>query len=55
MALSEEVLQILACPGCQGALSEVDDYLLCSSCSLKFPIQDGIPVLLLSEAVKAER
>jgi uncharacterized protein YbaR (Trm112 family) len=52
MALSEKVLQILACPGCHGALSEVVHYLLCPSCSLKFPVQDGIPVLLLSEAEK---
>jgi uncharacterized protein YbaR (Trm112 family) len=53
MPLSQEILQILACPGCNGALSEVDGYLLCPSCSLKFPVQDGIPVLLLSEAEKA--
>lgn len=52
MALSDQVLRLLACPGCKGALSEVDGYLLCPCCSLRFPVQDGIPVLLLSEAEK---
>ena len=55
MALSPELLKILACPGCHGALSEIGDYLLCPACALKFPVQDGIPVLLLTEAEKAQR
>ena len=54
MALSDEVLQILACPGCHGALLQLQDYLLCANCALKFPVQEGIPVLLLSEAEKVE-
>ena len=55
MALSQELLNILACPGCNGALSEVGEYLFCPACAPKFPVQDGIPVLLLSEAEKADR
>jgi uncharacterized protein len=51
--LSDRVLQILACPGCKGALDELDGYLLCPACALKFPLRDGVPVLLLSEAEKA--
>ena len=54
MALSEKLLDILACPGCYGSLKEVGAYLLCPACSLRFPVQDGIPVLLLSEAQKAD-
>ena len=53
MALSKEILQVLACPSCKGALSEAEDYLVCPSCSLKFPVREGIPVLLLDEAEKA--
>ena len=55
MALSQEVLQILACPACHGALRESGEYLFCSGCSLNFPVREGIPVLLLSEAEKTKR
>lgn len=54
MALSDNILPLLACPACQGKLVESGDYLLCPSCALKFPVRDGIPVLLLSEAEKVE-
>jgi uncharacterized protein len=53
MALSEEVLQLLACPVCRGGMSEVHGYLVCPACKLKFPILDGIPVLLLDAAKEA--
>ena len=52
MALSNQILRVLACPACRGALSEAGDHLLCPACSLRFPVRDGIPVLLLSEAEK---
>ena len=51
--ISKELLQILACPVCKGALEAVHDTqgLVCRSCGLKFPVRDGIPVMLVSEAV----
>jgi len=52
MTLSVQVLRLLACPGCRGELSEIGDYLHCPSCALKFPVREGIPVLLLGEAEK---
>jgi uncharacterized protein YbaR (Trm112 family) len=52
MALPDEILRLLACPGCRGKLVENGSYLLCPSCALKFPVRDGIPVLLLGEAEK---
>ena len=54
MALPDNILPLLACPGCHGKLVEKGDYLLCPPCALKFPVRDGIPVLLLSEAEKVE-
>ncbi|HBG05005.1 MAG TPA: hypothetical protein DDY22_05505 [Geobacter sp.] len=54
MALSDQILQLLACPGCRGKLVEIGESLHCPSCGLKFPVRDGIPVLLLSEAEKEE-
>ena len=52
MTLSDRMLQILACPGCRGRLEDAGGYLVCRACQLKFPVREGIPVLLLSEAEK---
>jgi uncharacterized protein len=53
MALSPQLLRVLACPGCRGQLEAFPDGLRCLPCALKFPIRDGVPVLLLSEAEHA--
>lgn len=53
MTLSDRMLQILACPACRGKLESAGEYLVCRACRLKFPVRDGIPVLLLSEAEKS--
>lgn len=52
MALSQELLDILACPKCKGELRLMADDagLLCETCRLRFPIRDGIPVMLVDEA-----
>lgn len=50
--LPEHLQSILACPICTGELSLSGDgrYMLCRSCGVKFPIREGIPVLLTDEA-----
>jgi uncharacterized protein YbaR (Trm112 family) len=45
------VLDQLACPACQGALSYEPQRLVCESCSRAYPIIDGIPVLIAERAV----
>ena len=52
MALSQELLEILACPKCKGTLVFVSEEsgLLCPHCRLRYPIRDGIPVMLVDEA-----
>jgi len=54
MAISQELLEILACPKCKGdvQLNEKQDGLVCRSCQLMYPIKDDIPVMLIDEAVK---
>lgn len=54
MALSSELLKILACPQCKGEvlLREDEDGLVCSSCRLVYPVRDGIPAMLADEAEK---
>ena len=52
MALSEELLEVLACPKCKGdiRLNEKKDGLICDRCRLVYPIRDDIPVMLIDEA-----
>ena len=54
MAVSKELLDILACPKCKGEvhLNDKRDGLVCESCRLMYPIKDDIPVMLIDEAVK---
>jgi len=56
MPVSPELLEILVCPVCKGPLELLRDdllrptELLCPADRLAFPIRDGIPVMLESEA-----
>ena len=56
MALSNQLLQKLACPKCKGKLTylEEDNRLLCEACRLSYCITDNIPVLLIDEAEEYE-
>jgi uncharacterized protein len=51
MALDPELLELLACPSDDHApLREEADELVCTCCESRFPIEDGIPVLLMDDA-----
>jgi len=52
MAISKELLEILACPKCKGDiyLNEAGDGLICDQCRLFYEIKDGIPIMLIDEA-----
>ncbi len=54
MSLDAQLLAILACPQCKSALNQEADKLVCQnpSCGLRFPVRDGIPVMLIEEAEK---
>jgi len=53
MAVSKELLEILACPKCKGDifLNRGGDGLVCKACGLLYPIKDDIPVMLIDEAL----
>jgi D-glycero-D-manno-heptose 1,7-bisphosphate phosphatase len=53
MAIKKELLDILACPKCKGAivLTKKGDGLICKSCKLVYPIKEDIPVMLIDEAL----
>ena len=52
MAISAELLAILACPICKGELDYHPEKpaLDCKTCALSYPIREDIPVMLVDEA-----
>jgi hypothetical protein len=53
MSLNQKLLDILVCPQCKGKLAQVEGGrgLLCHHCQLKYPVKEGIPVMLMEEAI----
>ena len=53
MTLPIQLLEILVCPKCRGALEyrEAESSLVCHTCRLKYPVRDGIPIMLIDEAL----
>jgi uncharacterized protein YbaR (Trm112 family) len=54
MAISKDLLDILACPKCKGDihLNQSNDGLVCEACRLMYPIKDDIPIMLIDEAIR---
>jgi uncharacterized protein len=52
MPISQELLEILACPKCRGDLELKEDQsgLICEACALVYEIRDDIPIMLIDEA-----
>lgn len=48
--IDKELLAILACPACKADIKLDNDKIVCTSCGRKYPIRDGIPVMLIDEA-----
>jgi uncharacterized protein YbaR (Trm112 family) len=50
--IDTELLEILACPKCKAPVKEEGDHIVCTNpeCGLRYPIRDGIPVMLIEEA-----
>ncbi|HEV8448797.1 MAG TPA: Trm112 family protein [Gemmatimonadaceae bacterium] len=48
----EQLLALLVCPKCKGDLEFVENesVLVCHKCRLRYPVRDGIPVMLIDEA-----
>ncbi|MBI3323115.1 MAG: Trm112 family protein [Candidatus Omnitrophica bacterium] len=52
--IDKELLEILACPACKAAVREEGERIVCTSpsCGLRYPVREGIPVMLVEEAEK---
>ncbi|MBI1742791.1 Trm112 family protein [Candidatus Acetothermia bacterium] len=56
MSLSQELLKILACPACKAELLPTQEqWLVCRGCGRKYPIREGVPILLISESSDPKR
>jgi len=53
--ISKELLDILVCPACKTKVELVKEaWLVCTNekCNRKYPIRDGIPIMLIDEGDK---
>ena len=54
LGLSENLWAVLACP-CDAHVAVVADeesgMIVCTVCARRFPVRDGVPVMLLDEAL----
>ena len=48
--ISQELLDILACPICKKEVKLQDLFLVCTACRKRYPIKDDIPVMLVEQA-----
>ncbi len=48
--VDKELLNILACPLCKKDVALEKGKIVCTGCGLRYPIKDGIPIMLIEEA-----
>jgi uncharacterized protein len=48
--IDKELLEILACPNCKGTVEYKDNRIICKKCGKKYPVRDGIPIMMIDEA-----
>jgi len=48
--IDKELLDILACPACKADVKLEGDRIVCVKCGRRYPIKDGIPIMLIDEA-----
>ena len=48
--IDKELLDILACPACKADVELINNKIVCKKCGKKYPVRQGIPVMLIDEA-----
>jgi hypothetical protein len=51
--IDKQLLDILVCPACKADVELKDNKIVCKKCGKKYPIREGIPVMLIDEAEKS--
>ncbi len=54
--MDKKQIDMIACPECHSKLTydKAAKELVCDKCKLAYPVQDGIPVMLVDEARKLD-
>ncbi len=54
--IDKQLLDVLACPKCKADVTLEGEKLICQNpqCGLRYPIRNGIPVMLIDEAEKPQ-
>ncbi len=55
MSIDPRLLEILVCPNCRGEVEylESENEIVCrGKCKYRYPVREGIPVMLIDEAIK---
>jgi uncharacterized protein YbaR (Trm112 family) len=52
VAVAQELIELLVCPACYGAIDYKDrrNLIICTRCNRHYPVRDNIPVMLVEEA-----
>jgi uncharacterized protein YbaR (Trm112 family) len=53
--IDAELLKILACPACKVSVRLEGQSLVCDKCARRYPIRDGIPIMLIDEAEQPDK
>ncbi len=56
MTIDKQLLDVLACPKCKAAVKVEGERIVCQNpqCGLRYPIRDGIPVMLIDQAERPQ-
>jgi uncharacterized protein YbaR (Trm112 family) len=54
--IDKQLLDVLACPKCNADVKLDGERIICTNpqCGLRYPIRDGIPVMLIDQAEKPQ-
>jgi uncharacterized protein len=50
--VDKQIFDVLVCPACKSEVEETGDGIRCrnAACARVYPVRDGVPIMLLSEA-----
>ena len=55
MPVDKELLEILACPLDKEPVTEQGEFLVCTKCGRKYPVREGVPVMLIEESIVPDK
>ena len=53
--IDKELLDILACPACKADVELINNKIVCKKCKNRYPVRQGIPIMLIDEAQKSSK